>query len=145
MPAARVVGALLLCLSAASAGSRSVPEAEQARPWYNKSYHSLMDGNRLYGACQEAERSLRIEGDSIVAKEHSDGLVQAGACWGYVNGIVDSIPAGEDFEPNSQVRLSQYVDVILDCLRAHPETRHQPAFGLVRTCLARAFPARENK
>jgi hypothetical protein len=118
--------------------------AQHGSSWTTKNYHVLEDGNWLYSDCQIADKDVRFSGENIelqTSASRSDSFF-AGRCWGYITAIVDSIPAGEDFDPDENVRLSQQVDVVLAYLRAHPESRHQPAHALVRYALAEAFPAR---
>jgi hypothetical protein len=55
---------------------------------------------------------------------------------------VDSIPDGEGFEPDPDVKISQHVDVVLAYLRDHPEKRHLSAYYLTRSALTDAFPSK---
>jgi hypothetical protein len=121
-----------------------VSSAGQGSSWTTKNYHVLVDGNDLYSKCQMADKNVRLSGEFIETQSSASGsdLFLAGNCWGYITAVVDSIPEGEDFDPDTDVRLSQYVDVVLAYLRAHPESRHLPAHALVRYALAGAFPAR---
>jgi hypothetical protein len=106
-----------------------------------KFYHKLEDGNQLYSDCQAWHRNMVLSGHRITfATNNPQGLYGAGACWGYVLGVVDSIPTGEGFEPASTVRASQYIDVVTDYLRDHPELRDRPAYLLAREALSKAFP-----
>jgi|SRR6266404_3970864 len=116
-----------------------------AQDWMHKQYHSLEDGNRLYSQCQSAQENIKTaDGDKVRLNKStpSADLVDAGACWGYIEGVVDSIPAGEGFDPDENVRASQYVDVVLAYLRDNPKVRHVPAYVLVRTALSEAFPGK---
>jgi hypothetical protein len=65
--------------------------------------------------------------------------LQAEECLSYIEGVVNSLPAGKDFHRNERVKASQYVDVIFNHLKAHPESRDMPAFLLCKTALAEAF------
>jgi len=56
--------------------------------------------------------------------------------------VVDSIPEGEGFEPDSDVRGSQYVDAVVAYLRDHPESGHESAYALTRYALTPAFPTK---
>src|SRR5215469_11085927 len=116
----------------------------QAPSWTAKNYHVLMDGNDLYSRCQLADKNVRISGGGVEAKDSAPvpDLFLAGTCWGYITGVVDSIPAGEGFEPASDVRLSQHVDIVFAYLHDHPEERHLPAYTLARTALSQAFPTK---
>jgi hypothetical protein len=117
--------------------------AQQPPAWATKNYHVLVDGNELYSRCQTSEKVVRLSGDQVqVDTAAGMDLFYAGRCWGYIMGVVDSIPAGEDFDPDPGVRASQEVDVVLAYLRSHPESRHLPAYALVRYALTEAFPAR---
>ena len=128
--------ALLLAFGAVSL-------AQETPPWATKGYHVLVDGNQLYADCQVAEKTVRKTGKDIETDSNAgNDLFAAGRCWGYIMGVVDSIPAGEGFEPDAEVKGSQYVDVVLAYLRDHPESRHQPAHFLTRYALTQAFPAK---
>jgi Rap1a immunity proteins len=104
---------------------------------------SLVDGNQLYAWCQHAEDTLRIEADgSVVAHPGSTqaDVMFAASCWAYIEGIVDSTPAGGEFSPGKNVRLSQHIDVVFEFLKAHPQSRDKMASALVQTALCEAFP-----
>jgi hypothetical protein len=132
----------LLVISLASISSCRV----LAQDWTTKSYHSLVDGNDLYSACRSAQENIKFEGENMRLKTSEGSTVlSAGICWGYIEGVVDSIPGGEGFEPDASVRLSQYVDVVTAYLRDNPNQRHLHAYALVRIALTRAFPARRTK
>ena len=141
--------AILLFLGLAQGTDKmmSVVQAQEAPSWTMKSYYSLEDGNQLYSECQSADKNLTVgEGDAVHLKPSTPyDMVRAGLCWGYIQGVVDSIPAGEGFEPDKNVRISQYVDVVLAYLRDNPGRRHLPAYGLTRSALSHAFPSRVNK
>jgi hypothetical protein len=109
-----------------------------------KSYHVLEDGNDLYAKCQNAEDNLKTEGDSTKIKASAGiELFYGGICWGYIESVVDSIPAGEGFEPDAKVRLNQYVDLVTAYLRDNPKLRHEPAYYLIRTAVSKAFPEKQ--
>lgn len=132
------LAALVLLLGSISLGQES---------WTAKSYHILKDGNKLYSECQSYAKDVVVKeqgGDEVMRVQTSAGtdLYPAGACWGYITGIVDTIPAGEGFDPDADVRVSQYIDVVYAYLRDHPEQRHLAAYFLVRTALTDAFPAK---
>lgn len=114
--------------------------APLTQDWAHKRYHQLLDGNELYSACQDAQKSLRRQGDYLSFEGDHDTVFNAGKCFGYVTAVVDSIPAGEGFEPDSDVRLTQYVDVVTSYLRDHPASRNQQAHHLARRALTDAFP-----
>jgi hypothetical protein len=118
--------------------------AQESPSWATKRHHSSVDGNQLYSECQSAEENVRTTGDTLEFRTSGSGkeLVPAGMCWGYVLGVMDSIPEGEGFDPDPGVRGSQYVDVVLAYLRNHPERRNLPAYGLIRHALADAFPSK---
>lgn len=99
---------------------------------------SYMDGNELYAECQEAEKNIEMKDGKIYFQGH-DGF-SAGNCWGYVTGVVDSIPITESFAPDQSVKLSQYVDVVRNYLRDNPAERNKPAYVLARKALENAFP-----
>jgi hypothetical protein len=111
-----------------------------AQDWTTKSYNSFVDGNDLYSACRSAQENIKFEGERMQLKSSEGSTVfSAGICWGYIEGVVDSIPAGEGFEPDENVRLSQCVDVVIAYLRDNPNQRHLGAYGLVRIALTKAF------
>jgi hypothetical protein len=112
-------------------------ETAGSAQWTKKKYHVLVDGNELFEMCGYVEKHVHISGDRV----DIDG-VPAATCWAYVEAVVDSIPGGEGFEPNEDVRLSQYVDTVFKYLKDHPESRHLPAYYLVRTALTEAFPGK---
>jgi hypothetical protein len=117
-----------------------------AQDWTKKYYHSLQDGNELYSACQSAQENVQTEGENIRLKTSAgQTALHVGICLGYIEGVVDSIPAGEGFEPDANVRLSQYVDVVTEYLRNNPNLRHLSAYRLVRTALTDAFPTKHAK
>jgi hypothetical protein len=100
--------------------------ARQTGPeWKTKLHHELVDGNQLYADCQEWQKGFSMSDDHMLTPNPNSGadFFAAGRCWGYVLGIVDSIPAGEGFEPDEGVRASQYVDVVVRHLRGRPELR----------------------
>jgi len=139
--------ALFLGLTSPQSTNRmtSVVLAQETPTWVTKRYHVLEDGNDLYAQCQNAEKSIRTEeGDNIRVIASGD-LFSAGTCWGYIQAVVDSVPAGEGFEPDENVRLTQYMDVVLAYLRDNPSLRHHPAYFLTRTALSNAFPAKAGK
>jgi len=124
----------------------AVSLAQETPPWATKAYHVLVDGNELYADCQDAEKNVKKTGKDIETKSSSgNDLFSAGRCWGYVTAVVDSIPAGEGFEPDPAVKGSQYVDVVLAYLRDHPESRHLPAHFLTRYAVTQAFPAKTKR
>lgn len=126
---------LIFLVSGRQLGSAQAPRT----PWYEKSYHTLMDGNELYSLCIEAEKHIHVSGDGNI----DIGSIPAAQCWSYVEAVVDSIPAGEGFEPSEKVRLTQYVDIVRIYLKNHPEQRHLPAHFLTRWALTDAFPAQK--
>jgi hypothetical protein len=113
--------------------------------WQTKRRLVLVDGNELYSRCQSYERNVRVtEGHVEFTGEGAD-LVSAGQCWGYVFAVIDSIPEGEGFDPNSSVLGSQEIDVAIKYLQDHPELRPYGAYSLVRTALTQAFPPRTKR
>jgi hypothetical protein len=103
----------------------------------------LMDGNALYAVCQKAERAITFAGERMeISNPGPKGRVCNREVPGLHNRSVDSIPAGEGFDPAENVRLSQYTDVVLRYLRDNPDKRQQPAYYLVRVSITNAFPAR---
>jgi len=123
--------------------SESDTTPTQEPDWARKDYYSLVDGNGLYAECQSADKNIKLgEGGAMSVRTGAEvDLFAGGMCWGYIRAVVDSIPAGEGFEPDKNVRLNQYVDVVLAYLRDNPNLRHQSAYGLTRNALAIAFPA----
>jgi hypothetical protein len=118
--------------------------AQTPLSWRSKEYHSLLDGNELYASCQEWERNVTVSAGNQFMVKPGAKLLDAGTCFGYIVGIVDSIPAREGFDPGPDVRGSQCIDVVLKYLRDHPELRHLPAYALTREALTEAFPQRSN-
>src|SRR6267378_228141 len=89
---------------------------------------SLVDGNQLYAWCQDAQDTFRIGADNAIKLRSgsSDSAVMgAASCWAYIEGIVDSMPSGEEFNPGENVRVSQYVDVVFAFLKTHPQVREK--------------------
>jgi hypothetical protein len=118
----------------------------QVPSWVNKNYHVLTDGNTLYSYCQSTKKNVTISGTNLqIPNSAGTDLFPAGMCWGYIEAIVDSIPTGEGFEPDPEVKGSQYVDVVFAYLRDHPEQRHLPAYFLTRYALTDAFPAKPKR
>jgi hypothetical protein len=116
----------------------------QERPsWTTKKHHVLEDGNQLYSECQSLQQNTTIgEGVAVHRDVTREDVMDAGACWRYVKATVDSIPEAEGFEPGSDVRINQYIDVVVLYLRNNPASREQPAYYLVRTALTSAFGKR---
>jgi len=103
---------------------------------------SLVDGNELYTWCQDARDTLKIEADNSVSFRSGSthtSVMGAASCWAYIEGIVDSTPAGGEFSPGKNVRLSQYVDVVLEFLKSNPQSRDKMGVVLVQTALREAF------
>lgn len=116
-------------------------DSAQGPAWANRKYYVLEDGNELYSECQSLSKTMRVgENQNLTTLPNATRaeIMQAGACWGYVKAVVDSIPDNEDFHPDSDVRISQYVDIVVAYL---PSVRHYGAYVLVRTALSREFPA----
>lgn len=92
-----------------------------------KSAQANADGNQLLEAC-----------------EWNDAEV--GFCVGYIMGVIDTLDGWAIatkrcliLRPeNAQPR--QYVDIVLNELRTHPEKRHFPAVMLVDSAFRSAFP-----
>jgi len=109
-------------------------------------HHVLVRGSELYSLCQAWERNIRVTTENELEAYEATGTRRdafwAGQCWGYIEGIVDSIPAGEGFGPDPKVRVSQFVETVMLYLRNHPEEHHLPAYTIARTALIKAFPAR---
>jgi Rap1a immunity proteins len=128
---------ILLAVVISPVGSSAIPQT------WATGHRVLMDGNALYAVCQKAERAITFSGEHI---ENSTQVPRdayiTGKCLGYIIAVVDSIPAGEGFDPAENVRLSQYTDVVLRYLRDNPDKRQQPAYYLVRVAITKAFPGR---
>ncbi|SRR6266850_8538693 len=103
---------------------------------------SLVNGNELYAWCQGAQDTFRIGADNSInvrsGSSHTD-IMGAASCWAYIEGIVDGTPVGGEFKPDKNVRLSQYVDVVFEFLKSHPQSRDKMAMVLVQTALCEAF------
>ena len=107
---------------------------------------SLTNGNELYGWCRTYRETVRTrDGQFAIPTSDTSVAFDAGSCMAYVRGVVDSTPAGDTFDPNSSVRVSQYVDVVFRYLDAHPEERDQSAGFLAQNALTQAFPKREGR
>ena len=113
--------------------------------WQTKRRLVLVDGNELYSRCQSYERTVRVTEGRVEFTGEGADLVSAGQCWGYVFAVIDSIPEGEGFDPNSSVLGSQEIDVAIKYLQDHPELRPYGAYSLVRTALTQAFPPRTKR
>jgi hypothetical protein len=102
---------------------------------------SLVDGNKLYAWCQDAQDTFRIDSNNAInirpGSDHS--LISAASCWAYIEGVVDGTPTGKEFSPGENVRLSQYVDVVFAFLKTHPQVRDKMGVVLVQTALCEAF------
>jgi hypothetical protein len=108
---------------------------------------SLTDGNELYSWCEAAENVVVLSGGTDVMMRSSatqDEVVMATKCWTYIEAVVDSTPAGDEFDPSPGVRLSQYVDVVTAFLKSHPSTRDKNAAPLVMQALIEGFPHRKS-
>lgn len=128
---------ILFAVVVSPVGSSGMPQA-----WTTKRYHVLMDGNELYAICLAAERNTHILEDSIqFSTRVPDDLYASGKCLGYITAVVDSIPSGEGFSPETNVRLSQYADVVLRYLRDNPDKRQNHAYWIVRVAVTNAFPS----
>ena len=113
--------------------------------WQTKRHLVLVNGNELYSQCQSYERNVRMTQGHVEFTGQAADLISAGQCWGYVFAVVDSIPEGEGFDPDSSVLGSQEIDVAIKYLQDHPELRPYGAYSLVRTALTQAFPARTKR
>jgi Rap1a immunity proteins len=120
--------------------------AQTTSTWQSKRYHSLMDGNQLYAECQQWQKDVTTSADGriIIAGKTERDLYDSGTCYGYILGVVDSIPADEGFDPDPNVLGSQYIDVVIAYLRNHPQSRNYSAYGLTREALTEAFHQRAN-
>lgn len=127
----------LLLLSASALSAQTNPS------WETKSRYSLWDGNKLYGVCEKWNVlvTANLDGTFDPYSNRKD-IGGSAMCLGYVMGVVDSIPGGEGFSPDSNVSVIQYADVVFAYLRDHPEIRHKPAYWLTRKALTQAFPAK---
>ena len=120
-----------------------VTSPQQIPAWKTKGHYVLEDGNQLYSDCQSWHRNTVTSGDRIFPSGRNlSEIYTAGACWGYILGVVDSIPASEGFDPAPSVRVTQYIDAVTDYLKSHPQLRDRPAYGLARDALTEAFPPR---
>ena len=79
-------------------------------------------------------------------KRINEGTVEEGDAWlgslfmGYVTGVCDA--TCYLFEIPSTATVGSICSVVGEYLDAHPERRHEPAFGLVLSALIEAFPKR---
>jgi hypothetical protein len=111
------------------------------------SYYSLVKGNELKTWCKTWDKVIRVNADHTV--EHDTDatptdIYDAAMCAGYVEGIVDSLPADDSFAPGENVRGSQHIAVVENFLNAHPELLDQPAMKLARRALREAFGTKAN-
>jgi len=120
------VVATMLTLIPTSAIERNNGAAQSIR----ETHMIYTDGNKLYSDCQAVEKS---QGDLI------DDTFAAGECFGYITAIAESIPMDNFFNPAPSVKQRQYVDVVYNYLRDHPEKRNEDAFFLTRNALVSAF------
>jgi hypothetical protein len=104
------------------------------------SFYSLVKGNDLNTWCKAYERVIHVEGEhSGFATNDLQETRDAAECMGYVFGIVDSTPVNDSFTSNAHVRGTQYVDVAVKYLHAHPELLHEPARHLVQEAIRESF------
>ena len=67
------------------------------------------------------------------------------ACLGYVEGVTDSLSASPAQAPicvPDGVEGGQIKDVVVNYLRAHPETRQTSGASIIHAALYQAFPCR---
>jgi hypothetical protein len=101
----------------------------------------ITDGNQLYAWCSVSEKTVILDGGDKVKFSGSNGdVVKAASCWAYIEGVLDSTPAGGEFSPGPDVRVSQYIDVTLAYLKDHANIRNQSAALLVQNALRGSFP-----
>jgi Rap1a immunity proteins len=94
-------------------------------------------------SAKRLEKTVTVLGSEMDISLHSPKDAYAtGKCLGYIAAAVDSIPVGEGFDPPVNVRLNQYMDVVLLYLHNNPDKRHEAAYYLVRVALSNAFPTR---
>jgi hypothetical protein len=92
--------------------------------WPPSAFAQFWDGNELYEDC--------------TAQSATDW----GVCHGYVIGLADArIIDGTICVPNG-VEVRQVVDIVVQYLREHPESRHIAAERLAEGALKRAFPCK---
>jgi hypothetical protein len=87
---------------------------------------AAMDGNALLTLCEGPDADI-------------------GPCAGYIAGVLDTAEwwALQDgrcvLQRPASAPPKQYVDIVLQALRNHPERRHYPAVMLVNSAMSEAF------
>ena len=120
-----------------------VASSRPQQSWATKDHHAMMDGNELYTICQKAQKTITVLGAEMdISLESPKDAYATGKCLGYVAAVVDSIPVGEGFEAPVNVRLNQFMDVVVLYLHNNPDKRQESAYYLVRVALTNAFPTR---
>jgi hypothetical protein len=99
------------------------------------------DGNQLLAWCNAAQKAIEVNdrGFSVKTRDGAKAFA-AGRCYGFIIGVVQTMPAGEDFSPGPTVRTSQYLDVVTAYLKANPHIRDNGAASLTESALVEAFP-----
>ena len=105
--------------------------------------HAQNTANELLQDCEILERTLVIQGDltSYVTSHEAD------ICWAYMMAFLDlSAFQGQSgqpalkFCPPSGVTLTQYIRILTNYARAHPEQLHQRAGFVALNAMFKAFP-----
>jgi hypothetical protein len=93
------------------------------------------------------------DGNGLLQLCAADNQGEALLCTGYIGGVVDGFrvyPPGDNCKsvaasfycvPES-VTQGQIKDVIVDYLKNHPATRHDPSLGLIVSALKAAWPCK---
>jgi hypothetical protein len=134
--------AVLILSASATLNVAHLAAGQVEKPWYQKSYRSMKDGNELYSQCSAAQRGIKLVGDHFLVEGDRTEVIEAGICLGYITAVVDSIPGRDEFDPAPNVKITQYLDVVMKCLKETPEHRNEQAYYLIRICLDEAFPKR---
>lgn len=93
-------------------------------------------GNNLLEHCQSKQGA------------NVQSTVNSGACYGYINGVVDSIALYQDVLKAGravcipEAPVKQIRDVVVQYLTNNPAHRHEDAAGLAYLALLKAFPCK---
>jgi hypothetical protein len=114
-------------------------------PSFAQSY--FMDGNRLSDLCSKSDATSR-DLCTVYIEGASDGVM-----YGELSGATavmlannlgsKEVDAAKSVCLPSDVKFQQVREVVVNDLRAHPETRHNSAAYLVYSAISVAFPCRK--
>jgi hypothetical protein len=101
----------------------------------------------LMGSGSSIAKKNTGSGNGLYESCTSESNFEQGVCLGFVKGFIVAIELGElgreklfNFCIPPNVTVGQGVDIFVNYLRAHPESRHLPASAILATALIEAFP-----